>query len=127
MFSSMICCAEPGRSYCVPAPRRSPRQMMLPLQMRGVTVTYGEQLALFAVDFTPPSGQISGVVGPERGGEIDLVARRAGFGPGVSWKQPVFRRAHHAGPTASGLCSPARGGRLAVSRYGAGCGADGAI
>ncbi len=47
--------------------------------MRGLTVKFGEVVALDAVDLTVPEGSVAGLIGPNGAGKSTFIAAVTGF------------------------------------------------
>lgn len=74
-----------------PAPRAAP-DPACPLDLRGLTVSYGEKPALFSLDARFPAGAMSAIVGPNGAGKSTLLKAALGLIPRVSGEVRVFGR-----------------------------------
>jgi manganese/zinc/iron transport system ATP- binding protein len=66
------------------------RDAASPLDIRGLSVTYGEKPVVFAVDFTVPAGQMVAIVGPNGAGKSTLLKAALGIVPRLSGEVSVF-------------------------------------
>ncbi|KAB2371800.1 branched-chain amino acid ABC transporter ATP-binding protein/permease [Actinomadura montaniterrae] len=63
----------------VPAPRPSGDPRVPALKVSGLTVRFGEVVALDAVDLTVPEGAVAGLIGPNGAGKSTFIAAATGF------------------------------------------------
>jgi manganese/zinc/iron transport system ATP- binding protein len=63
-----------------------------PLDIRGLSVTYGEKPVVFSVDFTVPAGGMVAIVGPNGAGKSSLLKAALGILPRLSGEITVFGR-----------------------------------
>ena len=66
------------------------------LALRGVTVAYGGQPAVFSVDATVPPGSMTAVIGPNGAGKSTLLKAALGIVPRVAGQVRVFGRPFEA-------------------------------
>ncbi|MEV7008267.1 ATP-binding cassette domain-containing protein [Streptosporangium sp. NPDC051022] len=72
--------AELPAAPLVPSP--APASGEPALSVRGLTVRYGEVVALDGIDLTVPSGGVVGLIGPNGAGKSTFIASVSGFIPG---------------------------------------------
>ncbi len=58
--------------------------------MRGLTVSYGGETAVFSVDMTVPAGAMQAVIGPNGAGKSTLLKAALGIVPALSGRVTVF-------------------------------------
>lgn len=63
-----------------------------PLDIRGLSVTYGEKPVVFSIDFTVPAGEMVAIVGPNGAGKSTLIKAALGIVPRLSGEISVFGR-----------------------------------
>ncbi|MBH8580288.1 metal ABC transporter ATP-binding protein [Bisbaumannia pacifica] len=63
-----------------------------PLAIQGLTVSYGERLALLGVDFVTPPGRLSAIVGPNGAGKSTLLKAALGIQPRVAGELLAYGR-----------------------------------
>ena len=78
------------------------------LLIRDVSVRFGGLLAVDQLSMRAPVGEITGLIGPERGRQDDDLQRLYRPGPADEWKRPAVRRRCH--PRAAAGPRPARTG-----------------
>lgn len=67
-----------------------PTEADSPLAIRGLTVSYGEKVALFSVDATFPAGSLSAIIGPNGAGKSTLLKAVLGGVKRLSGSARVF-------------------------------------
>ena len=72
------------------SPQAELRESVIPLSMRGVTVTYGRKPVVYDVDFTAPTGRMVAVIGPNGAGKSTLLKAALGIVPRISGQVAVF-------------------------------------
>jgi len=61
-----------------------------PLAIAGLTVSYGEKLVLFSVDFVTPPGSMAAIVGPNGAGKSTLIKAALGIVPRITGEVTIF-------------------------------------
>ncbi|MEQ8825450.1 MAG: metal ABC transporter ATP-binding protein [Filomicrobium sp.] len=73
-------------------PVPSAEQVASPLQLRGLTVSYGDKPAVFSVDATFPVEAMSAIIGPNGAGKSTLLKASLGIIPRLSGEITAFGR-----------------------------------
>ena len=63
---------------------------LVPLSIRGMTVTYGRKPVVYDVDFAAPAGRIAAIIGPNGAGKSTLLKAALGIVPHISGQVSVF-------------------------------------